>query len=748
MSISAIANRWIDFRKTLAPAVSSGLLILLPWLTAGASFAQIIWDFGEESPFSAEPAEGTVPANLTVFEFTRGNHGGIAPLLSSTSASSGYEGASGAGNAGIAARTGGFDPETSAYFEFTLTPAPGHQVFLSGMAFATRSTATGPREIAIRSSLDGFAVDVASVPVNADSAWTRVEFPGLNLVSAGPLTLRLYGHSGEGTTPTSANWRVDDLRLDVAVSTTDAPAPVITSFTPAGGPPGTAVAIFGTNFGAAPAVAFGGVAAPGATVNEAGTEITVVVPANAITGPIRVTAPGGATESATLFTVETPPALTLVITPSTFAENTPPSEITATVGLPAPAAEPVTVSLTSSDTTELTVPATVTIAAGASSATFPVAPVADGEVDGDATVTVSASATGYAGASVEVTVTNVDVPSMSVVVNKYLNGEPDMVELLVVGTGGPGSAADMRGMLVKDFTAAMVNDGGGKFRFADHPLFAAVKAGTLLVLSNTAESVDTDASDYVLRLGLRDTEFFSSEGGTFNISADDLLMIKAAGAPAAGVEGAIHALAAINGAPGAQFEATASAKLLASGATNTGMGAAALNGSSSLADYNGADAIVMALAPEDFGLPNTPENEAFITTLRGAGSAPPPAGGYAAWSAAFPGVGDATEDADGDGMSNLLEYALGGVPNDPSSAPLPSLSARDGRLFLTALKGATAAADGELVYIIERSENLVDWTTEGVTTDGDATELRGSIPLPEGEGRAFLRLRVVMSKRS
>ncbi|MCY2931161.1 MAG: hypothetical protein NTV86_17055 [Planctomycetota bacterium] len=63
-----------------------------------------------------------------------------------------------------------------------------------------------------------------------------------------------------------------------------------------------------------------------------------------------------------------------------------------------PAADLV-VTLASSDLTELTVPATVTIPAGRASAAFDLTPVDDTECDGGQTVTVTASAEGFAGGS-------------------------------------------------------------------------------------------------------------------------------------------------------------------------------------------------------------------------------------------------------------------------------------------------------------------------------------------------------------
>ena len=68
------------------------------------------------------------------------------------------------------------------------------------------------------------------------------------------------------------------------------------------------------------------------------------------------------------------------------------------------------VQLTSDDTSEATVPSTVTILDGQSSTTFDIAAVDDSDADGTQTVTISAAAGGYAGGSDTLDVTDDDVP--------------------------------------------------------------------------------------------------------------------------------------------------------------------------------------------------------------------------------------------------------------------------------------------------------------------------------------------------
>jgi hypothetical protein len=78
-------------------------------------------------------------------------------------------------------------------------------------------------------------------------------------------------------------------------------APIITSFTPDHGPPGTRVVITGGQFEGASAVTFGG--APARFVRMGHTAIAAIVPPEATSGPIAITADGGTGFSATPFLV-------------------------------------------------------------------------------------------------------------------------------------------------------------------------------------------------------------------------------------------------------------------------------------------------------------------------------------------------------------------------------------------------------------------------------------------------------------
>jgi hypothetical protein len=84
------------------------------------------------------------------------------------------------------------------------------------------------------------------------------------------------------------------------------------------------------------------------------------------------------------------------------------------------------VALASSDVSEATVPTTITIVAGQTSATFPVIPIDDVEADGTQTVTITATAAGFVDGNATATVADNDAHhfSISSIVGPILRGSP------------------------------------------------------------------------------------------------------------------------------------------------------------------------------------------------------------------------------------------------------------------------------------------------------------------------------------
>ena len=192
----------------------------------------IYWDFGSGSVSNATPAS-TSAANVSAGPVSQGNNNGTTPLLSATSPSSGYAGVSGLFNAGAAARIGTLNTNASgsAYFEFTLTPGAGTVLSVTNVSLGARSTATGPLAFCVRSSVDGYAADLATGSIPATSSWVlrNMTMSLVSTIAGSPVAFRIYGYNGAGSpTAGTANWRIDDLTVwAAAVAPGTASPPVI-----------------------------------------------------------------------------------------------------------------------------------------------------------------------------------------------------------------------------------------------------------------------------------------------------------------------------------------------------------------------------------------------------------------------------------------------------------------------------------------------------------------------------------------
>jgi CSLREA domain-containing protein len=113
------------------------------------------------------------------------------------------------------------------------------------------------------------------------------------------------------------------------------------------------------------------------------------------------------------------PTLTLSVTPNSFSEAALPirqAVATGTVSRNTPIGAAVTVNLNSSDRSEATVPTTVTIPAGSTSASFVIMPVDDKVADGSQIVQIGAAAAGFVGAQSTLTVKDDEKPTLTLTV--------------------------------------------------------------------------------------------------------------------------------------------------------------------------------------------------------------------------------------------------------------------------------------------------------------------------------------------
>ena len=105
--------------------------------------------------------------------------------------------------------------------------------------------------------------------------------------------------------------------------------------------------------------------------------------------------------------------LTVTISPTSISENGGTATGTVTRSN-TNNSQALVVTLSSSDTTDATVPATVTIPANQASATFAISAVDDALLDGTQTVSLSGTATGYVGGSANVDVTDYETLTVTI----------------------------------------------------------------------------------------------------------------------------------------------------------------------------------------------------------------------------------------------------------------------------------------------------------------------------------------------
>ena len=133
-------------------------------------------------------------------------------------------------------------------------------------------------------------------------------------------------------------------------------------------------------------------------------------------------------------------AVSVSAVPSVFAENAGASASVGSVSISSPAVSDLLVSLSSSNPNAATVPASTTVPAGQTNATFPIAAVDNVLSDGSRTVTITATAAGYTAGTVQLTVTD-DEPSFDGVTpakgNNPINAA--FVANLRAGTFGQGN---------------------------------------------------------------------------------------------------------------------------------------------------------------------------------------------------------------------------------------------------------------------------------------------------------------------
>jgi hypothetical protein len=177
-----------------------------------------------------------------------------------------------------------------------LTLAPGSSVTFT---VATTLISGTPQTLGASATVDWRVVTgVTYVPgtfMMGDSSTITITVGATAPPGTYPIGIRVANPNGSAMHDTTVNLIVKPASLS------------ITSFTPASGPAGTTVDLYGGGFTAATNVTFNGTNASYTVDSDA--EIHATAPSGATTGPISVSTPGGNATSSTSFTLIPPPAI-------------------------------------------------------------------------------------------------------------------------------------------------------------------------------------------------------------------------------------------------------------------------------------------------------------------------------------------------------------------------------------------------------------------------------------------------------
>ncbi|HNP34156.1 MAG TPA: hypothetical protein PKN96_12755, partial [Flavobacterium sp.] len=177
------------------------------------------------------------------------------------------------------------------YIQFTVTPTAGSSFTPTSFVFYWDSSPTGPKNVALRSSVDGYASNLGTVvPVASIASSNTIAISGLTNLSTA-VTFRVYGYGATSTGGTGGfdiGSNIVNVILNGTSTTTACTPPTISSLSPAAGIIGSQVTITCSSGNLAGAVAvFNGVTAT--TVSSSASQLIVTVPTGATTGNLVIT---------------------------------------------------------------------------------------------------------------------------------------------------------------------------------------------------------------------------------------------------------------------------------------------------------------------------------------------------------------------------------------------------------------------------------------------------------------------------
>jgi len=186
------------------------LILFVSTLSAGGQIVQFSFNGSAGNEASLSP--DAQPVNGSVSDITRGS--GLNPSSSAGEFSSNNW------------SKGGIDPTD--YYSISASADSGFELTLTSLVFDERRSGSGIREISIRSSIDGFNLDLAifTVPDNTSVRTQTIDLGSdfANLSSLTSVEFRIYGYSAEST---SGTWWLDNIQLWGAIASPDTEPPML-----------------------------------------------------------------------------------------------------------------------------------------------------------------------------------------------------------------------------------------------------------------------------------------------------------------------------------------------------------------------------------------------------------------------------------------------------------------------------------------------------------------------------------------
>lgn len=428
-------------------------------------------------------------------------------------------------------------------------------------------------------------------------------------------------------------------------------------------------------------------------------------------------------------------AIAVSIAPSIFSESRI-DPVVGTVTVAQAVLSDLTVNLSSGDVSEATVPATVTITTGNTFAEFPVTPVDDTEVDGNRTVTIFASATGYTNGTKQITVEDdgdlppaPTIPVNGIAFTGYnADGNDDLAFVALV----PIAEGDKIIFSDNEWNGSTIGSGGG---FVDTNEGAVtwtapaggIAAGTVVTLND---------------LGLSSR---SASVGTVSLSGS--FALAAAGDSVYAIQGAVLAPTRVLAAISTNTDVITGTGLTDYVLLAPGADIGAYNGSrssqTSYANYltlihdEATNWITQDTGAND-GIDTVAPDVPFSTTVftLATGSS------YSSWASTNSTAQTSDLDHDGDGVSNGVEYFLGGNTNTTGFTATPGVVNTAGTLSVTWVKAAGYTGVYGTDFVVETSSTLSGaWTTETLGVNVVITGNDVKYTFPAGT-KNFARLKV------